>query len=92
MPQASRNSSTDEVLSASQPCWVRWALATPGMPGHASTLGCTPPGLRGRVGNPAAGDVRCLYFTFLADTMTQDARRLFHIPFVYRTAGPFGHT
>jgi hypothetical protein len=38
--------------------WAKRTLATPAMSGYALTLRRTPPGLRGRVGNPAAGDVR----------------------------------
>ena len=35
--------------------WAKWTLAAPAMPSYALTLRCTPPGLRGCVGNPAAG-------------------------------------
>ena len=56
-PQATSNSSTDEALLAAQSLGKR-TLATPAMSGYALALRSTPPGLRGRVGNPAAGDVR----------------------------------
>jgi hypothetical protein len=56
-PQATSNSSMDEALLAAQSLGKR-TLATPAMSGYALTLRHMPPGLRGHVGNPAAGDVR----------------------------------
>ena len=91
-PQATSNSlSIDEALSG-VPCLVKWTLAAPAMPGYALTLRRTPPGLRGCVGNPAAGDIQRRSLSCLVDTMTQLSMYLSHIPIVCRTAGPFWHT
>jgi hypothetical protein len=56
-PQATSNSSTDEALLVAQSLGKQ-TLATPAMSGYALALRRTLPGLRGHVGNPAAGDVQ----------------------------------